>query len=325
MSGNITHRMVVANGINMHVAEQGSGPLVLLCHGFPETWYSWRHQLAALAGAGFRAVAPDMRGYAQTDAPDDIESYSILHLVGDVVGLVHALGETDAVIVGHDWGATVAWMAALVRPDIFRAVAALSIPLRPRGPTAPLAALRAAGLDQLYWFYFQKPGVAEAELERDVSGGMRKGIHTLSGDAPQTSEWSPMIAPGSGFLDKMIAPKHLPPWFGEEDLATVSAEFKRTGFRGALNWYRNLDRNWALTGAFEGRRIEQPALFIAGTRDITMAGPNKAAIDKLATTVPGLKRQILIDGAGHWVGEERPSEVNAALIDFLRKHVPPAS
>ena len=325
MSGGIAHRMMLANGINMHVAEQGRGPLVLLCHGFPETWYCWRHQLGALGGAGFRAVAPDMRGYAQTDAPSDVESYSILHLVGDVVGLVHALGETEAVIVGHDWGATVAWMAALIRPDIFRAVAALSVALRPRGPTAPLAAWRAAGFGQLYYFYFQEPGVAEAEFERDVSGALRKGVYTLSGDAPETCEWSPMLAAGGGFLDKAIDPKHLPSWMNEGDLAAVSAEFTRTGFRGGLNWYRNIDRNWVLAGAFEGRRIEQPALFIAGTRDISIAGPNRAALKGLVTTVPGLKRQLLIDGAGHWIGEERPSEVNAALIDFLKQYAPAAS
>jgi len=287
MSGEIKHRIVAANGINMHIAEQGRGPLVLLCHGFPETWYSWRHQLGALAGAGFRAVAPDMRGYAQTDAPDDIESYSILHLVGDMVGLVRALGETNAVIVGHDWGASVAWTAALIRPDIFRAVAALSIPLRPRGPTAPLAALRAAGFERLYYFYFQEPGVAEAEFERDVSAVMRKGIYTLSGDAPASSEWSPMLAPGSGFLDKAIEPEHLPAWITEDDIEAVSVEFTRTGFRGPLNWYRNIDRNWELTGAFADRQIEQPALFIAGARDVSIAGPNKAAVDQLSKTVPG--------------------------------------
>jgi pimeloyl-ACP methyl ester carboxylesterase len=320
MSGEVKHRMVTANGINMHVAEQGRGPLVLLCHGFPETWYSWRHQLGALAGAGFRAVAPDMRGYAQTDAPDGIESYSILHLVGDMVGLVRALGETNAVIVGHDWGASVAWTAALIRPDIFRAVAALSVPLRPRGPTAPLVALRAAGFERLYYFYFQEPGVAEAEFARDISAAMRKGIYTLSGDAPATSEWSPLLAPGSGFLDKAIDPEHLPAWITEDDIATISAEFTRTGFRGPLNWYRNMDRNWELTGAFADRQIEQPAIFIAGARDIAIAGPNKAALDQLSKTVPGLKRQLLIEGAGHWIGEERPAEVNEALIDFIKTH-----
>ena len=322
MSGEIKHRIVAANGINMHIAEQGRGPLVLLCHGFPETWYSWRHQLGALAGAGFRAVAPDMRGYAQTDAPDDIESYSILHLVGDMVGLVRALGETNAVIVGHDWGASVAWTAALIRPDIFRAVAALSIPLRPRGPTAPLAALRAAGFERLYYFYFQEPGVAEAEFERDVSAVMRKGIYTLSGDAPASSEWSPMLAPGSGFLDKAIEPEHLPAWITEDDIEAVSVEFTRTGFRGPLNWYRNIDRNWELTGAFADRQIEQPALFIAGARDVSIAGPNKAAVDQLSKTVPGLKRQLLIEGAGHWIGEERPAEVSEALIRFLKEYGP---
>ena len=322
MSSDIKHRIVATNGIQMHVAEQGAGALVVLCHGFPETWHCWRHQLPALAAAGFHAVAPDMRGYGRTDAPGDIESYTILHLVGDVVGLVEALGEERAVIVGHDWGAAVAWMAALIRPDIFSAVAALSVPMRPHGPAAPLALLRAAGLGAFYYFYFQTPGVAEAEFERDVYDGLRRAIYTLSGDAPAASEWSPMLAPGSGFLDKAVDPSRLPAWITEQDLETVTAEFRRTGFRGGLNWYRNVDRNWALTGAFQGLKIRQPALFIAGDRDITIAGPGKAALEQLATTVPGLKRQLLIEGAGHWIQEERPTEVNAALIAFLRETVP---
>jgi pimeloyl-ACP methyl ester carboxylesterase len=313
---------VRTNDINMHIAEQGTGPLVLLCHGFPEIWHCWRHQLTALAGAGFHAVAPDLRGYGRTDAPEEIESYTILHLVGDLVGLVEALGETRATIVGHDWGATLAWMAALIRPDVFPAVTALSVPLRPRGPTAPLSAWRAAGLENFYYFYFQEPGVAEAEFERDVYGAFRRGLYTLSGDAPATCEWSPILAPGGGFGDKMIDPSRLPMWITEGDIEILASEFQRTGFRGGLNWYRNIDRNWALAGAFQGMQIRQPALFIAGTRDMTIAGPGKAALDQLATAVPGLKRQLLIEGAGHWIGEERPGEVNAALIDFLNEFAP---
>jgi epoxide hydrolase A/B len=319
MTSEAAHRLVKTNGINMHIAEQGTGPLVLLCHGFPEIWRCWRHQLPALAEAGFRAVAPDLRGYGRTDAPEEIESYTILHLVGDLVGLVAALGERRAVVVGHDWGASVAWMAALIRPDIFAAVAAMSVPFRSRGLVAPLSAWRAAGLENFYHFYFQKPGVAEAEFAPDVSGALRRGLYTLSGDAPATMEWSPMLTPGGGFTDRMIDPPSLPAWLTENDIEAAASEFRRTGFRGGLNWYRNIDRNWALTAAFHGLQISQPALFIAGTRDITITGPGKAALDQLAATVPGLKRQLLIEGAGHWIGEERPDEVNAALIDFLDK------
>ena len=161
------HRFAQVNGIKMHYAEQGHGPLVILVHGFPESWYSWRHQLPALAAAGFHVVAPDMRGYGQTEAPPEIASYTIMHLVGDVTGLVTMLGEKQAIIVGDDWGATVAWNAALLRPDMFPAVVAMSVPYRPRGPVPPLRALRDAGLYTYYWLYYQDPGVADAEYDRD--------------------------------------------------------------------------------------------------------------------------------------------------------------
>jgi pimeloyl-ACP methyl ester carboxylesterase len=314
----INHRTVVANGIQMHIAEAGEGPLVLLCHGFPEIWHSWRHQLAALAAAGWHVVAPDMRGYGRTDAPEEISSYSILHLIGDVVDLVTALGEERAAIVGHDWGATLAWTAAQIRPDMFRAVAALSVPMRPRGKAPPLTMWRALGLANLYYFYFQEPGVAEAEFrQQDVYSALRRGYYTLSGDVPAACDWSPLLPLGSGFLDRMINPDRLPPWLTEDHLALAAAEFERTGFRGGLNWYRNIDLNWSLLAAFEGMKIRQPALFIAGTRDISIAGPGKAALDSLPATVPGLERIELIEGAGHWIQEERPAEVTAALIGFL--------
>jgi pimeloyl-ACP methyl ester carboxylesterase len=320
MTSEITHRTLAVNGIQMHLVETGEGPLVVLCHGFPETWHSWRHQLPVLASSGFRAVAPDMRGYGQTDAPADVGSYTILHLVGDLVGLVEAFGEGHALIVGHDWGAVVAWAAALIRPDMFRAVAALSAPFRPRGPAAPLDLWRAAGFERLYHFYFQQPGIAEAEFGRyDVSDCLRRGLYTLSGDAPLTSEWSPMLPPGGGFLDRMTNPVRLPAWLDDGYLDILAAEFQRTGFHGALNWYRNIDRNWALTGAFQGLGVTQPALFIAGTRDISISGPGKAALNELPAVVPGLQQRLLIDGAGHWIQQERPTEVNRALIGFLRE------
>jgi pimeloyl-ACP methyl ester carboxylesterase len=181
----LQHRDVVANRLRMHVVEQGSGPLVLLCHGFPEGWYSWRAQLAALAAAGYHAVAPDMRGYGRTEAPPEISSYTIMDIVGDMVGLIGTLGETKAVIVGHDWGANIAWHAALFRPDIFPAVAALSVPFRPRGPAPPLDMLRRAGLLTHYWFHFQEPGVAESEFERDPRTALRRVLYSISGDAPR--------------------------------------------------------------------------------------------------------------------------------------------
>src|SRR5262245_11674109 len=183
----IRHRTVETNGLRMHIAEQGQGPLVVLCHGFPESWYSWRHQLPALADAGFHAVAPDMRGYGQTDRPEAIDQYTLLHLVGDMVGLLDALGAESAVIAGHDWGAPVAWHAALLRPDRFRAVIGLSVPYRPRGPVRPTTAMPRTDDAQFYQLYFQEPGVAEAELGRDVRSTIRRLAYSGSGDAPRSA------------------------------------------------------------------------------------------------------------------------------------------
>jgi len=318
MPAEIKHHTIAVNGIQMHVAEQGEGPLVLLCHGWPELWYSWRHQLPALAAAGFRAVAPDMRGYGQTDAPSDIRSYTILHMVGDMVGLVAALGAQKAIIVGHDWGAPVAWTSALLRPDVFFAVVAMSVPHRPRGPAPPLKVLQHQGLNTFYWIYFQTPGVAEAEFEQDVTSTMRRVLYGGSGDA-RGSKFSMVLKPGKGFLEDSVDPEQLPAWLTDADIAVMAREFQRTGFRGGLNWYRNIDYNWELTAPWHGAVIQQPALFIAGTRDGVIRGPiGEGAVEKLPQVVPNLKRVLLIDGAGHWIQQERPVEVNAALLEFLK-------
>jgi pimeloyl-ACP methyl ester carboxylesterase len=310
MSDAIKHHRVTANGIQLHVAEQGEGPLVLLAHGWPELSYSWKAQLPALAASGYRAVAPDMRGYGESEAPAEIAAYTIFHLVGDMVGLVAALGEREAVIVGHDWGANVAWAAAMLRPDLFRAVAALSVPFRPRGPRPPLAMLREMGLNDFYWLYFQTPGVAEAEFERDIPTTFRRLTAGIGG--------SLMVPPGGGFLDKFGEPERLPDWFTESDLNIYADSFRRTGFRHGLNWYRNLDRNWELLAPWQGVAVHQPALFIAGSNDGVIRSPTgEKALAQLAETVPGLKRKVLIEGAGHWIQRERAAEVNAALIEFL--------
>jgi len=310
----IIHRTVEANGIRMHLAEQGQGPLVLLCHGFPESWYSWRHQLPALAAAGYRAVAPDMRGYGQTDRPDAIEQYTQLHHVGDMVGVLEALEVETAVIVGHDWGAPVAWNAALLRPDRFPAVAALSVPYTPRGSTRPTEALaRAYGDTFMYMLYFQTPGVAEAELERDVRSTVRRVLCGISGDGAGMRGARPRR---STFLDDMPDPERLPAWLGEADVDFYASEFERTGFRGGLNWYRNLDRTWELMAAWRGAPIAVPALFVAGDRDPVIAR-TRAAMDAMSTTVPQLRRAVLLPGCGHWTQQERPAEVNEALLAFL--------
>src|SRR6266536_2930242 len=213
-TGGVAHRTIEANGIHIHLAEQGEGPLVVLCHGFPESWYSWRHQLAALSAAGFHVVAPDMRGYGQTDRPEEIEKYTLLHLVGDMVGLLDALGAESAVIIGHDWGAPVAWHAALLRPDRFRAVIGLSVPFRPRGSARPTTVMPQTDDAQFYQLYFQPPGVAERERERDVRLAIRRLLYSASGDAPRRDTATPTLAVGmvprsGGFLDHTVNPEAL--------------------------------------------------------------------------------------------------------------------
>lgn len=315
----VKHSFVEANGIRMHVAEQGQGPLVILCHGFPESWYSWRHQLGALAEAGFRAVAPDMRGYGQTGRPEDIGKYTLLHLVGDMVGLVEALGEREAVIAGHDWGAPVAWHAALMRPDRFRGVIGLSVPFRPRSAVRPSTVMPQTDDTWFYQMYFQTPGVAEAELERDVRRSIRSILYTASGDAPKRTESLGMVPRRGGFLDHASDPATLPPWIEERDIDFYTGEFERTGFRGGLNWYRNIDLSWELLAPYAGAKVTVPALYIAGDRDlvVTFRGMDQL-IPSLAQHVPNLRRTVMLPGCGHWTQQERAGEVNAAMIEFLK-------
>ena len=319
-----TTRDIAANGITLRVTEQGHGPLVLLCHGWPELAHSWRHQLPALAAAGYHAVAPDMRGYGGSSVPHDIAAYAITDLVGDMVALVAALKQTRACIVGHDWGASVAWSAALMRPDLFAAVVAMSVPHRPRNPAAPpLALLKAAGLENFYWFYFNREGVPEAEFERDIASALRKVLVGGSGDAPGDGAVSLTVPPGRGFLDRALDPATLPPWLSEADIEVFAAAFRKNGLRGPFNWYRNIDRNWALLAPFQGAKVRPPALFIAGTRDGVIASPmGRKALETLADGVPNLREKVLVPGAGHWIQQERPAEVNAALLRFLATEYP---
>src|ERR1700750_1862678 len=233
-----TTRMIKANGIDLFIREAaGQGPLVVLCHGWPELAYSWRHQIPALAAAGYHAVAPDMRGYGGSSGASDPGGYAITDLVGDMVALVAALGESRACIIGHDWGATVAWSAALMRPDLFAAVAALSVPHRPRNPAGPpLAMLRAAGMANFYWFYFGREGVPEAEFEADIPSAMRRVLFYGSGDAPERQGEALMVAPGRGFLGGAPDPATLPPWLSEADIEVYAAAFRKSGFRGPFSW-----------------------------------------------------------------------------------------
>jgi pimeloyl-ACP methyl ester carboxylesterase len=322
-----THRFVETNGIRMHIAELGNGPLVLLCHGFPESWYSWRRQLRALADAGFHAVAPDMRGYGQTGRPDPIDQYTLLHLTGDMIGLLDALGEPQAVIAGHDWGAPVAWHAALLRPDRFRGVIGLAVPYRPRGPVRPTSVMPQTDDAIFYQLYFQTPGVAEADLETDVRHTIRATLFAYSGDGPLRTRGPQsgpvgMVPRAGGWrsgLTALTLPATLPPWITEADVDFYAAEFTRTGFRGGLNWYRNIDRNWELLAPFAGATVTVPALCMIGEHDLTLRFQGaKEHLANLKTFVPQLRRTVVLPDCGHWTQQERPDEVNAAMIAFLR-------
>ena len=308
---------ISANGIEIFLLEQGEGPLVVLCHGWPELSCSWRHQIPAIAAAGFRVAAPDMRGFGRTSAPAEIDAYSIFDLVGDMVALVAALGEKQAVIIGHDWGAPVAWHAAMFRPDIFTGVAGLSVPPPVRGRGRPLDSLRETGISNFYWQYFQTPGVAEGELERDVELTMR----TLLGRGFSDPSASLFVEDGKGFLGDVSTIGPLPDWLSEADVSYVSNIYRRIGFRGGLNWYRNIDRNWELTAPWQGAQIVQPSLFIAGANDAVVTGLIGARrVSDMERVLPNLKQKLIIDGAGHWIQQERAAEVNAALIAFLKQN-----
>ncbi len=322
----VSHRYLDARGLRMHVAEAGTGPLVLLLHGFPECWYSWRHQLLALAGAGYHAVAPDQRGYARTGGPGAAGEYTILHLTGDVIALLDALGEPAAVVAGHDWGAPVAWHTALLRPDRVRGVIGLSVPYRPRGSSRPTAAMRSALGGGFYMLYFQQPGVADAELGRDPRETFTRLLYSVSGDGPSGV---PIVPPGGGFLDICAEPPSvpgqpgtpaLPAWLTGQDIDTFVAEYQDSGFTGPLNWYRNLDRNWELTAAWHHAPVTVPALYVAGDRDLVVAfsgGPEM--LPRLRDCAPQLREPVLLGGCGHWTQQERPDEVSKAMIGFIRE------
>ncbi len=322
----IIHRQVEANGLSVHIAEQGEGPLVLLCHGFPESWYSWRHQLPALAAAGYHAVAMDMRGYGSTTQPKEIASYTVSHLIGDVVGTVAALGEQSAVVVGHDWGAPVAWWSALMRPDLFRAVACMSVPYLPPIGAIPegttmndLMRIMANGLDY-YRLYFQEPGVADAELDADPTRGMLGMLYTISGDivhdGVHTQGWDGHFPLGERFIDQLVLPQTLPAWLTQADIDYYVGEISRSGFFGGVSWYRNINSIPEILAPFAGSTIGRPSFYIGGELDV-IAGNTPDAIAAMKAALPDLRHCELLPGAGHWIQQERAAEVNEALLAFL--------
>ncbi|WNF25432.1 alpha/beta hydrolase [Streptomyces sp. C11-1] len=312
------HRLVEVPGGRIHCVEQGTGPLVLLVHGFPESWYSWRHQLPALAAAGYRAVAIDVRGYGRSSKPVAVDAYRMLAHVADNTAVVRALGAETAIVVGHDWGSPIAAHSALLRPDVFTAAALLSVPYAPPGGPRPTDAFtRIGGDEEFYVSYFQTPGRAEAEIEPDVRGWLT-GLYTgLSGDTLAPADHSGLffVPKGARMADRFPTGR-LPGWLEERDLDVYSAEFERTGLTGALNRYRNVDRDWEDLTAWHGASVAQPSLFIGGTLDASTTWMSDA-IDAYPRTLPGLSAAHLLEGCGHWIQQERPAEVNTLLTDWL--------
>ncbi|WP_042417891.1 alpha/beta fold hydrolase [Streptacidiphilus anmyonensis] len=318
-TSDVTHRMIPAPAGRIHLVEQGTGPLVLLVHGFPESWYSWRRQLPALAAAGYRAVAVDVRGYGRSSRPDGVAAYRMRELVADSVAVVRALGEQTAVIVGHDWGATIAANCALLHPEVFRAVALLSVPYVPRGGPRPseVFAKMAGGEQEFYVSYFQEPGRAEAEIEPDVRGWLAGFYAALSPDTmPRPGAPDPHFVGAGGTLRDRFPAGPLPSWLSERDLDFYAGEFERTGLGGALNRYRAMDRDWEDLAEFDGAPITQPSLFVGGGLDASTVWLADA-IEAFPATLPGLVSSHLLDGVGHWIQQERPDEVNRLLTGWL--------
>ena len=314
------HRTFQANGIRVHAVVEGSGPTVVLVHGFPESWYSWRHQIPAIAAAGYRVVAVDVRGYGRSAKPAAVEDYRMLKHVGDMVGTLDALEVETATIIGHDWGAPIAWNSALLRPDRFTAVAGLSVPYAAPAPAsepAPTARMRAmAGDDEFYVEYFQQVGRAETEIEADVRSWLLGFYWCASGDVENGPNIS-LVERGRQLRDKFVFPETMPHWLTEADLDAYTREFEYSGFFGPLSRYRNVDRDFEDLAAFAGVPIRQPSLFIGGSKD----GPTiwgRPAIERFPETLPGLTRSVILDGAGHWIQQERPEETNELLVAFLR-------
>lgn len=314
-----THRLVPSPAGRIHLVEQGSGPLVLLVHGFPESWYAWRHQLPALAAAGYRVAALDVRGYGRSSRPEAVEAYRMLELVEDNVAVVEALGERSAVIVGHDWGATIAATSALVRPEVFRAVGLLSVPYTPPGGPRPSEVFAGmGGPEEFYVSYFQQPGRAEAEIEPDVRGWLAGFYAALSADTmPAPGAPDPhFVTPGGTLRDRFPSGRR-PAWLTERDLDVYAGEFERTGLTGALNRYRSMDRDWSDLAPWSGAPLPQPSLFLGGTLDASTTWLSDA-IAAYPTTLPGLTSSHLLEGAGHFLQQERPEETNRLLAEWLK-------
>jgi pimeloyl-ACP methyl ester carboxylesterase len=309
-------RTVSTNGVDLDVVDTGDGFPVVLAHGFPELAYSWRHQIPALAEAGYRVLAPDQRGYGRSSRPDAITDYDIVHLTDDLVGLLDDIGAERAVVVGHDWGSMVATGLAQLHPDRVAGLVNMSVPFIPRGPMGPVTLMRQVFGDSFFYIlYFQEPGIADAELAADPAMTMRRMLAGLTVPTEGTVDLSGLAAPdGAGFVDRLPEPAGMPDWLSQAELDHYIGEFSRTGFTGGINWYRNMDRNWELTPQLDGVHVAIPSLFIGGALDpVILMTPPSVGRDFLDDH----RGDVLVDGAGHWVQQEKPAEVNAALLDFL--------
>lgn len=309
-----TSSFVERDGVRLRVYEAGEGPTVLLLHGFPELAYSWRHQVAPLAEAGYRVVAPDQRGYGESSRPEPVEAYRVEELARDCAAVIDAFG-APAVVIGHDWGAPVAWHTALRFPERVRAVGSLSVPHARRAAGPPLELMRAAaGPDHIHYVdYFQEPGLAESEFEGNIRDSLLGFLWSISGDAPREERFKP-IEHGKRFLDSLTMPETLPVWLSEADLRVYVDAFEASGFSGGLNWYRNANRNWEDSADLAHAVVTQPAMFVTGSRD---PARNPAAIERLREVVPDLRVFEVLDGCGHWTQQERPREVTELLLQFL--------
>ena len=314
-------RTIDVGELSLRCAMEGSGPLVILVHGFPESWYSWRHQLGPIAAAGFTACAIDVRGYGGSDKPHAVSAYALERIVGDLVGLADALKPVEpAILIGHDWGAPIVWNSALTHPDRFRAVAGLSVPFAgvPQRPFTEIFREHFTSQGKFFYQeYFQEPGVAEAEAEADPRGFVARMMYSISGDVPEGAYWDKPL--GATFLQGLPDPRPVP-WLSEIDLDYYEAEFKQSGFRGPLNRYRNHEADFAWLQRFSGRQIGQPSLFIGGTRDpaTTLFGAVADPVAMMRLFAPKVEGHVL-EGVGHWTQQERPEQVNRLLLDWLRR------
>ncbi len=308
---------IATNGISLHVTELGEGPAVLFCHGFPDTCYTWRRQMKAVASAGYRAIAPDMRGYGRSSAPEDASVYTPLHTAGDLIGLLDALKVPSAVLVAHDWGATHAWNAALIRPDRFKAVFCLSVPYVPRGDVSVFEKMRTSGHHNDFYMFEQIPPEAD-QLWADAAVTIPGILYWASGSAPAGTRWHPLDPARS--LHRP-APGPLPSWVEPDYVEHTVTEFQRTGFHGGLNYYRAAEPYFYLSAALRGAKITQPSFYMVGNAD-GLKALYPLTVDQLRTGLPGLVGSLELDNVGHWLQHEASAEVSEQLVKFLRAVTP---